>query len=231
MDNIVLINNSKTNLLEFDLSVEGLNPMDINAKFVIRANNMEFAFECVNVGKNKWEVRLPELPILERTAYPFHFSVDADGYHFEPLKGTVNVVGSAQVYATAPKNAKIAPPKSATTIVEDADFEEEEEVKLPPVPKTRAGEKPIAQIAEELMASNAKKPAKVAPPKPKKSAIKESAITPYTPPESLLPKIDVEPRQTKPIKGEKDDVVLSILQEAGFSTKTKPKKSRFSIND
>jgi len=222
MDNVVLINNSKTNLLEFDLSVEGLNPKDINAKFVIRANNMEFAFECVNVSKNKWEVRLPELPILERTAYPFHFSVDADGYHFEPLKGTVNVVGSAQVYATAPKNAKIAPPKSSTTIVEDAELEEEEEIKPPPVPKTRAGEKPIAQIAEEMMASNKKKPVKVAPPKAKKPTIKESVITPYVPPTSLLPKLEVEPRPKKSEKGEKDDAVLAILEEAGF----RPKKSK-----
>ncbi len=220
-DEIVSINNNKENILEFDLSIEGINPKDINAKLVIRANEMDLGFQCVRKEGNKWNVTLPALPILERTAYPFRFDIIADGYHFEPMKGTINVVGSHDLYVTTPKNPTVSSPEKKPEVKAI----KKESAPIPKVESTKQREKPIEQIARELMEANAKKT--VIPPaktkvEPTKSVEKKAA--PLT--ENILPVIAKEEKKVNP----KDEATKRILEEAGLRSKTKP-KTRFSLKN
>lgn len=112
MDNLVTITNTKKNTIQFDLSIEGLEANNVSVRFVVEtAKDMELGFLCKQQDGDKWEVDIPEIEILEKTAYPYHIDVIADGYYFEPLKGTMNVVGSQQIYASSPKTKTDAPPK------------------------------------------------------------------------------------------------------------------------
>lgn len=147
MDDLVQINNNKENILEFELSTSN-NIKDINAAFVIRSTDMDLAFVCERTEGNKWRVKLPPLTMLERTTYPFRFQVIADGYHFEPLKGAINVVGSNEVYVTQPKN-KLSAPIDPTASAEPPKVAKPTYVPERAKP-TRSREKSIAQLAEEL---------------------------------------------------------------------------------
>jgi hypothetical protein len=216
---IVSINNNKENILEFDLSVEGIPSKDINAKLVIHANEMELGFQCIKKEGDKWTVTLPALPILERTAYPFHFDIIADGYHFEPMKGTINVVGSHDLYISQPKNPSVT---SSVTEKKTEPKIKKEAVVVHRVEPTKQREKPIEQIARELMEANANK--KFAPPK-KVEATKPVEQKPVAN-ESILPVIAKEEKKT----ASGDAKTLKILEEAGIRVKQKP-KTRFSIKD
>lgn len=110
---MVTISNVKENVLEFDAEIKGVDTSDMSVHFVIQANGMDLGFDAKHLSGFKWEVSIPPLPMLERTAYTFRMNVDCDGYHFEPLTGTVNVVGSHDIYVSAPKQQTI-PPKSVT---------------------------------------------------------------------------------------------------------------------
>lgn len=221
-DEIVSINNNKEQILEFTLSVEGIDIKDMSTRFVIHANDMELAFQATKKEGNTWIVKLPALPILERTAYPYHLDIVADGYHFEPMKGTVNVVGSHEVYVTAPKNPKISAPVTETK------SEIKKESKAAPVvyksEPTKQREKPVEQIARELMeAKTTTKTNTVAPPKPEiKLTVKVEPIK-----EALLPTLKKSEPKIAPAK---DQAVRDILEGAGLKSKAK-KKSRFSIKD
>jgi len=219
-DEIVSINNNKENVLEFDLSVEGIDTKDIDAKLVIHANEMELGFQCIKKEGNKWTVTLPALPILERTAYPYHFDIVADGYHFEPMKGTINVVGSHDLYVTAPKNPTVTSPEKKPEVKAI----KKESAPIPKVEPTKQREKPIEQIARELMESNAKKTyapqkPKVEPAKPEEKKVTAPVI------ENILPVIAKEEKKVNP----KDAAAIRILEEAGLRSKTKANK-RFSLN-
>lgn len=234
MAELVQLNNNKENVLEFELVTEGVNPEDIDAKFVIRSAEMDLSFPCTKDANGKWIVKLPALPMLERTAYPYYFSIVTEGYHFKPIQGEVHVVGSPDVYVTSVKT-KLAAPVRSTPIRETKTIVGKEAVVNKSQP-TRGREKGIAQIATELMES--KKPAKVT--EPKAPALAKSATTvvkeqptkvevvPAPIVESapiLANKIQVEPKQT----GTKDAAVRSILQEIGVIN-AEPRK-KFSVLD
>jgi hypothetical protein len=102
MNNIVTISNVKENVLEFNADIEGLNTDDMAVKFIIEADGMDIGFDAVHQNGSKWEVKIPPLSILERTAYNFKMDVISEGYFFEPLAGTVNVVGSHDIYISTP---------------------------------------------------------------------------------------------------------------------------------
>jgi hypothetical protein len=219
-DEIVSLNHNKENIFEFDLSVEGVNESEVTAKFIIESTEMNLAFKCSKDSNGKWSVKLPPLPMLEKTAYPFHFAIDAEGYHFEPLKGVVNVVGSNEVYVTTPKT-KLASPTAVKVVKEET-----KPIEIPKVVATRSREKSVQQIAEELMKkeSDAKKPAD----EPKKEPKAQVKIEPKEEvKEAILPKIEVTPPSVKK-KGDKDDVVRKVLEQAGMKSKAKQTR-RFSV--
>ena len=99
MENIVTISNIKENVLEFDLDIKGIDTDDISVSFVIETDNMELGFDAKNEKDNKWIVKIPALAFLKTTIYPFHINVVVDGYHFTPLTGSLNVIGTQEIYA------------------------------------------------------------------------------------------------------------------------------------
>ena len=218
-DELVSINNLKENVLEFELTVEGLSTNEFDTKFVIHSADMELAFPCHKDETGKWSVKLPPLPMLERTAYPFHLQVVAEGFHFRPLKGSVNVVGSPDVYAAASKPGKLESPSKP---VEAAKPKTEAVVhKTQP---TKQREKPIEQVARELMES---KKTEVKKPKVEATAVEAK---PEVVKESLLPKIDVEKKAT-PDTSAKDQAARKVLEELGISVPKAKSKKRFSLKD
>ena len=227
---IFQINNLKENDFEFDLVTENIGTDDIKATLVIESKGVELGFPCKKISEGKWIAKLPPLPMLERTAYPFYLRVVAEGYHFRPLKGSLNVVGAADLYV---QNAK--------TSLESPTMEKKEPVvketkQAPKQNTTKRHEKSIQQIAEELMESNKVKSATVAP---KTVDVKPKAEKPSTPVPTIkkeevstvfFPNLVVEKKDEK--KGTKDEAALKILEEAGLKTKAKSKpKRRFSIKD
>lgn len=220
-DELVSINNLKENVIEFELTVEGLNSKDFDTKFVIHSSGMELAFPCKKGDDGKWSVTLPPLPMLERTVYPFHLQVIAEGFHFRPLKGSVNVVGSPEVYVAGTKNIKLESPTKPTETSKPK-IESTVSQKIQP---TKSREKPITQIAQELMEAN-----KVTSNKPNvQNTIVEKK--PENVKESLLPKIDIEDKKTKVNTSAKDKAARKVLEDLGIKVpKTKPKK-RFSLKD
>ena len=115
MDNFVTINKTKENIITFDISVQGLKTDDIRVWFSIKAGPIEVNIPCVKQSGDQWEVTIPPLQFIEMTAYPCCVQMVADGYYFEPMTGTVDVVGSHQVYTSNVSNTSFAP-KAADTV-------------------------------------------------------------------------------------------------------------------
>ncbi len=133
-NNLVSISNVKENVLEFAISITGIEKKDMMVKFVIEANNMEIGFNAKSVDdKDKWTVEIPALTMLKATLYPFHIEVVVDGYHFLPMQGSVNVVGTHEIYLTKPENITLEPAKTkpvAKDIVQNVTTKKKDDSKL-----------------------------------------------------------------------------------------------------
>jgi len=105
MDNLISISNVKENILDFEVDVTNIETKDMCVYFVIEASEMDLKFECKRAksGKQSWTVTIPPLEMLEATTYKFHIDIIVDGYHFCPMNGTINVVGTHDVYVSRPK--------------------------------------------------------------------------------------------------------------------------------
>lgn len=166
MDNVISVLHSKENVLEFDLTMEGIELKDLEVKLMVEAKDMQLGFVASKKDGDTWKVKIPKLPFLEQSAYPCYIEVHADGYFFEPFKGTLNITKSAEIYSSDPKNVTLGP-------------KEEEEKK--PAPKKKAAAKKKATPKKEEPKKEDKKPEeKVAPPKSKddkkKEELKEQAV-------------------------------------------------------
>lgn len=197
MDNIISINHTKENIIEFDLTMEGVETKDVEVKMMVETKGMELGFKAKNKEKDTWVVKLPKLPILERTAYKFYIEVHADGYYFMPFKGTLNVVGSAEVYSSEPKNVSLKSEKSEDDKSEPKKSEDKKDKKVSEA--WRSKEKPIEQIARELIEQQK-----------------------YNT-EEVTRKVEENKQTDKPAPsvGSKDEKVMAILEEAGIRTKSK----------
>ena len=199
MDNIININNTKENALEFEMTIEGLNTSDVECNFVIEAKGMELRFDAVleDAKANKWLVKLPRLDILERTTYNCYTEVIAEGQYFTPMKGNVNVVGTAEIYTSSPKNLTIESDQKKNA--ENRRLEEQRETARKNQ-VWRQKEKSIEQIAKELMEQK----------------------------DFGTEKVDklVEEKRQKKASGanSNDDKVRAILKEAGIEPKKKKKE-------
>lgn len=146
MDNVVSINHTKENVIEFEMTTDGVETKGMSVRFIIEAKGMELGFMCKKKKGDEWSVKLPDLPMLERTAYKFHVDVIADGYYFEPMKGTLNVTGTAELYTTTPKNKTLEPEGKKKAPAKKKAVKER--VKTEPI---RSNERSIESIAQSLM--------------------------------------------------------------------------------
>lgn len=202
MENVININNTKQNTLDFEMVIEGTQTNDVDCNFVIVAKGMEFRFPAVlEEGKdNHWTVTLPEMTFLERTAYKCYTEVVAEGQYFKPMEGNVNVVGSAEIYTSTPKNKTMESDVKKKEVFEKQ--EKQREVKREQT-SWRQGEKPIAQIAKELMEQE----------KFGKDAIEK--------------KVEAKKKTNESVDKNKDEKVKQILRESGIKPKKKKEKVSF----
>lgn len=175
MENVININHTKENALEFEMTIEGVNTSSVECNFVIEAKSMELRFgaKLDNKEKNLWLVKLPKLDILERTAYKCYTEVIVDGQYFKPMEGNVNVVGSAEIYSSTPKNKTIGPAEE------------------------KKDEKPVKKTAKKKATPKKKVEAKPKPepaPKPKKEEVKEEAAPTTDAIDELIKKIKEDPK-------------------------------------
>lgn len=212
MENTVSINHTKDNTLEFELSMEGVDTKDIDVRFVVESKGMDLNFAAKKKKGDVWAVKLPRLPMLEKTAYKFHIEVITDGYFFKPFEGNLNVVGSAELYSTKPKNVTLEPNKEEKPVEDAAEKEEKKKKEEKKVEekkvveeaqrnRTRSREKSIEQIARELMEQQNYSPKKI---EDKVKEVKEA--------EAQAPVTNAN---------RKDQQILTILEEVGIKTKRK----------
>lgn len=209
--NIVTAINTKENTLEFNLTVQGLDANDVSVRLIVETEKIEFGFPCNKKDDSDvWTVTLPVLNMLEKTAYPFKLTVIADGYYFEPHKGTLNVVGSQEIYSSAPKNVSVKPKENSDTDNDKKDDDKKDDDKKEKSDKvkesikyTKQREKPIEQIAKELMES---------------TLFKKSSNT------------HTMESTTKKVK--EDDKVDNVLKNLGINVSNKkPNKFKFNLKD
>lgn len=203
MADAVTIDNTKEQQLELEMTIQGVDgTKETKLCFVIESENMYFGFKAEKGQGDNWVVNLPKLPMLARTTYDYKVVVVSDGYYFEPASGIVTVVGPREVYSSEPKNATVKPVKKAGD--KKVETKKVEKKKTPVVSEhLRQGEKPISQIARELMEMRGGT-------KPKFSDVM------LTENEKVIPEPD-----------SKDDKVLQILQETGYNP---PTRNRFKLN-
>lgn len=203
MADAVTIDNTKEQQLELEMTIQGIDgTKETKLCFVIESENMYFGFKAEKGEGDNWVVNLPKLPMLARTTYDYKIVVVSDGYYFEPASGIVTVVGPRDVYSSEPKNVTVKPIKKAGE--KKVEKKVEKKKTTPAISEhLRQGEKPIAQVARELMEMRGIK-------KPKFSDVMLSESEEFTP----------EPDS-------KDEKVLQILKDAGFKS---PTRSRFKLN-
>ena len=209
MENLVVINQSKKNSLDFDLEVEGVDTKNLKVHFVIKAKGYELSFSCKKAkDSNKCTLTIPPLPHLEKSTYPFYIAVIADGYYFEPLKGTVNVEGSHQIYASKPENKKEEKKETKKKAKKES---------AEPPRKQLSNEPSIHDIAARIMEQHeAKKKAAAAQVVPRKMVRKE---------------VIVESKEEVEEKPKLDDKVREILGDIAPKKESPKKFSTFKKGD
>ena len=198
MDNLINIINTKANTLEFEMTIEGANASNVECHFVIAAKKMDLRFKAKVKDKknNLWNVTIPAMEFLEKTTYKCFTEVMTDGQYFVPMSGNVNVVGSAEIYSSNPKNKTIESTIEKVKTAKKEDKKREEKRKNE---SWRQGEKSIEQIAKELMA--AKKKEEDSPPAAKEPIVEDKKKT-----LTLKKKKIVEKKEPqKPVEAKSDD--------------------------
>lgn len=142
MDNIVTIVNQKPSEIEFELGIDGITPKDIDVRFMLEAKDHCLVFHAKREKGDMWVVKIPALPHLEKTAFPFKIEAVVDGYHLNVAKGTANVTGSIDVYVKKADKVKAK--------------DKEEEKK--PEPKKEEAKKPEVKKEEKVEAKESKAP-------------------------------------------------------------------------
>lgn len=145
MENLVILNETKNDDIEFELNVEGVDTKDMRVLYILETKEYSMAFKCQNKNKNTWSVTIPPLPHIEPTSYKYHIDVITDGYYFEPLKGVANIEKSHQIYASKPEiSAKQEKDKKV--------IQEGKKSTYNPPPKQRLSNVPtIADIADRIV--------------------------------------------------------------------------------
>jgi len=227
MDTTVSITNSRETELQFDISVEGVDVTTMEARFVIEADGVQYAFKCTQGDEAaKWVVLIPAMPHLNHGEYDFHIEIITNGYYFNPYHGKVKVtpeptVSKSEVKNDKPKTpvVKISKPKvaeesnsSAPVISEEDDAPKSDDL-LDAFMKHRKYKPRVEESAAD-------KAVKAALKEFKKKPLKESARKKKAVPKKLPKKKVVEtnePRQSnltsviKNIDTPKDDQAKKVL--------------------
>lgn len=198
---IITVVKNKENTLEFKLTIQGVNTADMRVNLIVEASEMELGFGCEKQDNDKWYVTLPELTMLGKTAYPFKVCVVTDGYYFEPHRGTLNVVGSQDIYTTSPQNITLNPRSEKEPEIvkaEDGETTKKKDKEVKETFKTKGREKSINQIAHELMTES-----------------------------TILPTKKV--KEETPTEDSKSKAIDAVFEELGVKVKQKKTARRFNL--
>ncbi len=157
MNKTVNISNDKKSILEFDIEVSGAVEDDMAVRFIIESEGMALGFDSKKETGDTWSVEIPAMRILDKTIYPFYISVIVDGYTFEGLRGSVNVIGDRKVHVSDPV---LVPAKAKKKVVKKQETKEETKASvIKPNKKTIGTPAPLKMkpSAEALKDLNAKK--------------------------------------------------------------------------
>jgi hypothetical protein len=228
MENLIILNESKKNDIEFEIEAEGVDTREMKVKFILECKEYDMSFECSPLKDKKWTVSIPPIPHIEKTAYKFHIDVIAEGYYFIPLKGVANIEKSHQVYASNPavsqrkeKRPVVETPKPtrisgmsiadiANMLIEDSKREEKAQALKGKVAETSRAVEPSDRKTEEPSDRKTEEPS-------------DRKIF-----ESLKPEQSVEEEHT----GKKDNAVRDILtgiRPEQASQMVQESKSKFSF--
>jgi hypothetical protein len=160
----VILTKQQTNILEFDVIIDGLDEGTVTTRFVITLpDKANLWYVCDRREGDNWQVSIPDNALLEvDSLYPFYVEVLVDGYYFKSLVGNVKVKERASVSTTDIDNVtipqQVEPPVEEEEIevvdddvtVEETVAEEVEEVK-PYEPSVDASsfEELVAKVAEK----------------------------------------------------------------------------------
>ena len=144
MENFVSINHVKENVIEFDVSVQGVNADDMRVWFIIKCDPIHISLPCTKLSGDKWECKIPPIPFVKKTAYPCVVAATIDGYYFEPMTGTCDIVGSAELYTQNMSNVTYGP---ASNKSDEAESSEKPKVVVDEKPKVKSA----AAFADEII--------------------------------------------------------------------------------
>jgi len=151
---VIQLNNTKENELKFDVNVEKVDDSDLQVRFVIKTSVVDFSFKGLQESDNgKWIIKIPPLPAIEKSAYPFCIEVITDGYFFETMTGTINVVGSHDVYTSNVVNTTLAPP----AVISPGGDESQAQNVILAIKSPKLTEKSANDIANKILTEDAKK--------------------------------------------------------------------------
>ena len=234
MDTIVSITNSRETELQFDISVEGVDVSTMEARFVIEADGVQYAFECKQGDEAaKWVVKIPAMPHLKHGEYKFHIEIITNGYYFNPYRGKVKVTPEPTVARSEVKNDK--PP---TPVVKISQPEVKKEKSVPVVAEE---EEPVpGDLLDAFMKSVQDKPRHVdtAQDKAVKEALKNFSakpldvkLPPVAPVSKPVKPSTVPPKQRAVESNEpRRSNLESVIEKIGVPTDERSKKVLDIIN-
>jgi hypothetical protein len=87
----ISINKNRENLYEFETTIEGITPQQVEFRFIIEDNGNHLGYKCIRKDNNKWYVKLPYDSRFTQVSYPFYIESIIDGYYFKTLSGLVKI--------------------------------------------------------------------------------------------------------------------------------------------
>ncbi len=212
MNKIVNISNDKKSVLEFDIEVIGAVEDEMAVRFIIESEGMVLGFESKREKGDTWSVEIPAMKILDKTVYPFYISVIVDGYTFEGLRGSVNVIGERKIHVSDPV---LVPATVKKRIVKKAEPKEETKATVIKPKKKTIGTPPPLKVkdgAEILKTLSSNKP-KAAPKKAE--PLDDKTIELINKAKEEKKNVSAKKEDKKPVSAKKED-----------SKKVTPKKQK-----
>ena len=253
MKNVLSIINTKSSTLEFEVNIDGFEPSKVDVCLCIKTKDYYLKFPCKK-NKSNWECKIPALGHVEKGAYPYVIEVVADGYHFEAMSGTANLVGSFDVYAKKPEKLvpgaeekkevkKESPEEKKTTPIKKK--VEKKEVKKEDVDlkdkgfsdlvdrifnqkKEKKEEKPLIERQEKVIGKNKDDVVKKIVVESNKAPKEEPKIEPQ---KTIFKKVEKKPEPEKKAIDTKADMVKKIVTETKDSKTKLPPRVKVSEED
>jgi len=202
MENVVSINHTKDNSIEFDLSTEGVGTDTMTVRMIIKMKGISLCFDAKKKAKkgDTWTVKIPPLSMVEKTVYNFSIEVQSDGYVFTPMEGLLNVNGDAKLFVGEVKNKTFGPSNKTEETTKQSKTTKVDKSSKDKQKKTTTSES--SSVQTHPIAADA--------------SVDEIA-------KSLID--GVTPNKTTT----KDERILAVLEEVGIKSKSKTKRPRISF--